>query len=476
MKQKLFIILALVFLVTILIGLNAATYVQKEKIPDNELNPNRSTYNSGATGTRAVYEFLSESGYPVTRWRDPVSKLKNPLESKVDTFVVIGKVRREFTNDEITQLLNWVSSGGRLVIIDRDPPAEIIATTANWSVDVTGGEKSMSEIEKETLLYSVDPSNQIQMTSDTQAGKPLQPTVFSIDINGIQSSKFASSIVFKRHKSNDSGDVNGANPPEIASRRSDRQVRPVNQPMARPTARAGNESIGIDAKDTAPVSHFANDKKTFLVDFPFEDGRIIFLSDPYIFSNGGIRLADNIQLAANLAGAKPGVIAFDEFHQGYSNNENRFFEYFSGTPVVAIFFQLLVIIGLVLYSQSRRFARALPASNPDRLSKLEYVSAMAQLQQRTRAYDLAIENIYSDFRRRVSRYVGVDNHTTARQELAQRIAERSSYDAAELEDLMFKCADITHGEPTGKKQFLDIVRRLRKVEESLGLLRRDRRN
>ena len=53
MKQKFFIFLALIFLIVALIGLNAASYVQQEKAPDSEFNPNRPTYNLGATGTRA---------------------------------------------------------------------------------------------------------------------------------------------------------------------------------------------------------------------------------------------------------------------------------------------------------------------------------------------------------------------------------------------------------------------------------------
>jgi hypothetical protein len=59
-----------------------------------------------------------------------------------------------------------------------------------------------------------------------------------------------------------------------------------------------------------------------------------------------------------------------------------------------------LLIGLIFFSQSRRFARPLPPDEPNRLSKLEYVAAMAQLQQTTKGYDLAIENIYTDFRRR----------------------------------------------------------------------------
>jgi hypothetical protein len=55
MRQKLGIVVGLLVLILILIGLNAATYVQREKTPDNEIFPNRSSFNSGATGTQAFY-------------------------------------------------------------------------------------------------------------------------------------------------------------------------------------------------------------------------------------------------------------------------------------------------------------------------------------------------------------------------------------------------------------------------------------
>jgi len=96
---------------------------------------------------------------------------------------------------------------------------------------------------------------------------------------------------------------------------------------------------------------------------------------------------------------------------------------------------------------------------------------MAELQQRTRAYDLAIENIYTDFRRRVSRLVGADNFTVSLKDLAQKITERTKITAGEVENLMFKCEDIIRGEPTSKKEVLKLTSHLREIEEKLGLRR-----
>ncbi|MEZ5345903.1 MAG: DUF4350 domain-containing protein [Pyrinomonadaceae bacterium] len=498
MKQKFLIFIALIFLVTILIGLNAATYVQTEKEPDSELRPNRSTYNVGATGTRALYDLLAESGFRVTRWRDPVSKLGNFDANVVGTFVIVGKIRRDFTDEEMTILLDWVSSGGRLVVIDRDPPTELISTTANYSIDVSGGETSMPQIEKDTLLFSVDPADQNQMTAETKAARSTQPTVFTSGLNGVQSSKFASTINIKRLIVEEEDENSDDTIPEEQTVETEDNTAPLStRPLERaPDSNENSSEISPTTASTpppseisedeppassfynsmtAPVIHLANDKKSLLADFPFGSGQIVFLTDPYIFANGGIRLADNVQLAVNVLGARYGVIAFDEFHQGYSNNENMILAYFSGTPVAAIFLQIIVIIAFIMFSRSRRFARPLPPNEPNRLSKLEYVSAMAQLQQRTKAYDLALENIYSDFRRRVSRMVGVDNHTTSRRALSKLIAERTKYESAEIEDLLFKCEDISVGEPTNKREIVKLSGKIREIEAALGLKRRRRK-
>lgn len=88
--------------------------------------------------------------------------------------------------------------------------------------------------------------------------------------------------------------------------------------------------------------------------------------------------------------------------------------------------------GLIFFTQSRRFARPLPEIEPNRLAKLEYVSAMTEILRRTKAFDLAIENIYTEFRRRVARLVGVDNFTTSYEDLVGLIAERGKFNQAAL--------------------------------------------
>lgn len=490
MKQK-FLIFAVIFvLIFVLIGLNAVSYVKKEKTPDSEANPNRSSYNTGATGTRAFFDLLAETGRTVTRWQESASELSINDKNQPSVFVIVGETRREFSEAEIEQIMRWVSNGGRLVLIDREPPIDFLKTTVNWSVS--------AEAAKDFPLL-VDPSDIKQMTEKINAAKPVQPTVYTQKVNAVQPSRFASTISFE-YFSNTVPKINAPSPMPTFSTSDEtkRDAPPKEFAIEQETdteedfheSNSSSEKIkreGIATKIDnsskkeplnfpAPVAHIADKDKVLLADFPYGAGTVVFLSDPFVVSNGGISLVDNAQLAVNLVSTGNGIIAFDEFHQGFGKGQNRLFDYFAGTPLTAVLLQLAVLAFVIFYTQSRRFARPLPADEPNRLSKLEYVGAMAELQQRTRAFDLAMENIYKDFRRRVSRLAGVDALKTSPAELAALIADRTKSNRIELENILAQCEAIMQGEPTSKREMLALTTRLREIEETLGLQRRKREN
>src|SRR5687767_13049273 len=108
MRQKFAIIVTVVLVLGVLIAINAASYESEDERQDSEVAPNRSTYHSGATGTRALYDFLSESGYPVMRWREIPAQLMGDNRQKVQTFVIIGDTELSIQEDEAASLLLWV--------------------------------------------------------------------------------------------------------------------------------------------------------------------------------------------------------------------------------------------------------------------------------------------------------------------------------------------------------------------------------
>ncbi len=192
MKQQLLIFFVLVVLILLLAGLNAATYVQKQKVPDTEFSPNRSTYNFGSTGTNAFYSLLSETGRNVVRWRSSLETLRPYMENGPAVFVMIGPLRRQLSDVESTNLMEWVAAGGTLVLIDRDPVNELAMTTTQWQISIS------PKVDPD--LFIVDASDQRQMTAETPARKPVQPSYLSQNVNAVQPSRFASIVKVERSR------------------------------------------------------------------------------------------------------------------------------------------------------------------------------------------------------------------------------------------------------------------------------------
>src|SRR5438067_939540 len=114
MRRGLIIIATLIVVVLVLIALNAASYVRVEKNRDSEMSPDRSTFNSGPTGSRALYDFLHESGFPVVRWRESPATLLTSAPAKPATLVIIGETIVPVTDEDSESLQRWVREGGRL--------------------------------------------------------------------------------------------------------------------------------------------------------------------------------------------------------------------------------------------------------------------------------------------------------------------------------------------------------------------------
>jgi hypothetical protein len=441
MRQRITIILTFIVIIGLLVILNTVSYVQEDKKGDTEIAPNRSTYHAGPTGTRALHDLLNESGYKVIRWRETPDKLLGESGKLVNTFVVIGRTKIEFTFDEARSLREWVWRGGRLVLIDRKVDRALAPQSGGWG---------LRALEFTYPGFDDDPADTAQMTKDVTAMQPVQPTVLTSTIQSVMPSRFASRVQIIMRGDEDVAEDDFSKDSETS-----------------------HDEEEVSYSTPAPVVHIGNRDGALLVDYVYGAGRIVVLSDPYIVTNSGIKLNDNLQLAINTLVTGKGLIAFDEYHQGRGVTQNAFASYFAGTPVLALAAQIVLVILLILWTNARRFGRPLPLPHVDRRSSLEFVASMAELQERSRAFDLAIENIYTRTRRVLARYAGMD-YNSSRSEIAMRVAARSNIDGKKLETLMRQCEEAINGASISWRQSLDLVRRLREVERDLGLRMRSR--
>lgn len=461
MRQRLAILITIIVVIGALVAISSATHVNVERTPDSEFSPDRSTMNSSATGTRALYDFLHESGYQVARWRESPAELLHGRAAKPGTFVVVGRTRRPFEDEEAKLLLRWVTYGGRLVIIDRLPEPGLLPHTGDWIIT--------AEIAGE-LPFAVSADNLQEMTSGVKPVSPSQATLLTRDVGSVLPSRFVSVIKFASASASQSKNAGGT-----VEENSDDTEEPENFPEPAPPPNPDPIQAQADSEmdPTAPVVHCSSERGPLLVDFAYGKGRIVLLAEPFIVANNGINSADNLQLAINVVAGGKGLIAFDEFHQGRSSSQNALIAYFAGTPVLAMCAQLGLIVLALIWTRGRRFARPLPLPQIDRRSSLEFVASMAELQQRARAYDLALENIYARTRRVLARYAGAGSNST-RADIARRVSGRSRIGRLELETLMRNCEDVINGAPTNSQQTVKLAKRLRSIESKLGLRMRSR--
>jgi hypothetical protein len=259
-----------------------------------------------------------------------------------------------------------------------------------------------------------------------------------------------------------------------------RELKANSTTGARPLQRAyrGVQHVGLSEYATrvrldsrSATYHIGDDQAAVLADAQVGKGRIVLLTDQYIVANNGISQADNVILALNLFEGHPaGKIAFDEYHHGYgaSSPGGGLLSYFRGTPVPWMMAQAGLIAVLVVFSYGRRFGRPIPLGQERRTTNLEFVSSMANITRLAQASGLAMENIYSEFRKQLCRFSGVPSRIDNGR-LAATAARRARLDERDLAGLLSRCEDIVRGEPVSDPELIKLVTGIREIESEIGL-------
>jgi hypothetical protein len=431
--------ITIIVVIFALIAMSIAGNINFDRPIENEFTPNRSSYNSGPTGTRALYQLLEESGTPVARWRSRYSELQS--EAKDSILVIIGpfSMGQKISDEDRFWLQNWLSAGGQALIISRSPIEQF--------PDPTIHAKSSGK----SPIGNAPPEQYIDEESDQLIA---QPTELTREVHGLALSEFASRMSFHpkdvgKEKEAETPDATGA----------------VKEP-AGPGAVEDKIEQYSDSTLQAPIIHLGDKDGAALADFTFGEGRVIFLSDPFVIANNGITRGGNLTLAMNILrsmGAPDRRILFDEFHHGYYNEGNPLVNYFRGTPAPWLLLQGFGLSLLILYTYGRRFARPLPLPQVDRHSPLEFVGSMANLQQAARARELALENIYPRFKASLCRRLGLSSRASREQIMLAARRRRFQVSEIELLQTLSDAERTLAGELIDDARLLTLVSRMRRI-------------
>ena len=469
MRRHFGIIITVIIVIAALIAMSAAGNIEFDRPFENEFAPNRSSYNSGPTGTRALYQLLEESGTPVARWRESYFSLN--AEAKDATLVIVGPfpLGQKLSDEETVALQGWISSGGQALIISRAPVEQF-------------GDPVIHSKEPEKLPgWNTPPEQFIYEKSDELI---TQPTELTRNVRGLAISDFATRMNF--HPPEPAEPAEPAELAELAepaqpvadpdATKSEEGALPPPPPAPKPEPTAGTDNKNQDDDENneeyslatlyAPVIHLGDKDGAALADFTYGKGRVIFLSDPFVVANNGIARGANLTLALNIirsTGAPNRKIFFDEFHHGYRSESNPLVNYFRGSPAPWLLLQGLLLSLLILYTYGRRFARPLPLPQVDRHSPLEFVGSMANLQQAAQARELALENIYPRFKANLCRRLGLSSRARKDEIIASVRRRWAPISEIELRQTLSDAELALAGEHIDDARLITLVSRMRRI-------------
>ena len=93
---------------------------------------------------------------------------------------------------------------------------------------------------------------------------------------------------------------------------------------------------------------------------------------------------------------------------------------------------------------------------------------MANISRLARASELAMQNIYLEFRKRLCRFSALPTNIE-NAKLAAAAARRAKLDESELAGLLSRCEAVARGEQASEAELLKLVTRIREIETQVGL-------
>lgn len=448
MRRYLGIIIGIAVALGALIALSAAGNLDFDRPPENEREPNRSSYNSGPTGTRAFYQLLEESGTSVARLREDFKSLNVGVTKPAEAMlVVVGPFtpNSDIPYEEAAALQKWIAEGGNALIVSRYPISQF------------GDPMIQSRIQNPNPPWTASVETLIDRSSDELI---VQPTELTRNLRGLELTTLAARIKFELPEIDEEEDESSSSPPPPAA---------TPEPTPSPTAEQSSEEH-CDPFLYAPVIHLGDKNGAVLADFRYCKGRLVFLTDPFVIANNGISRGANLTLAMNLVRVlskgennQQRKILFDEFHHGYRSQINPLVNYVRGTPVPWLLLQGVLLSMLIVYSVSKRFARPLPMFQMDRHSPLEFVDSMANLQQAARARDLALENIYPRFKTTLCRHLGLSSRANTEDIIAGLRRRNLPIDEIEVRQTLSDAEVTLAGEKIDDAQLVKLVSKMRHI-------------
>jgi len=196
-------------------------------------------------------------------------------------------------------------------------------------------------------------------------------------------------------------------------------------------------------------------------------GRILFVSDPYAFSNETLRTTDNAVWIAARTSEWSNTILIDEYHHGFGQRRDMLplIGTFLVSPWGFLCMQLALAGAVFLLGTRRRFGRPTEELPVERTSPIEAVEALGGLFETARARVLSVRTIHQYLNVQLTALFGypIDFSNPA---VRERIASRSSLRRNELDSYADAVKQAIDGEVLSDAELIRIAREATTISRS----------
>ncbi len=187
------------------------------------------------------------------------------------------------------------------------------------------------------------------------------------------------------------------------------QISPLTRGIRNLRARRGG---GFELDDASWVELFASEEgqgglQTLAAVRRLGEGAVVAVSDPYIFTNKGVKASANLLFAARLAGLAEGTkMYFDEYHHGFSD-PRTIVSYVRERGFYLAVLQAIVVFVLFAWRARARLGTPISLSREVERGSAEYVRAFSLIYRRAGLHASVIRAAYALFREKVGIWAGL---------------------------------------------------------------------
>ena len=195
-------------------------------------------------------------------------------------------------------------------------------------------------------------------------------------------------------------------------------------------------------------------------------GTVVWWANSSPLENSGIRQADNLVFFLNSVGpAATTHVIWDESLHGDSPSV---WSYTQGTPLTLIWWQLVLIAALLLWSYGRRSGPLRPDPTVPRATPIEFVHSLGSLYQAAGAAHTVVRVAYQHYRQRLDRLFGIPQSLSAAAPgMSAALARHFGEDAERLQQTLMACEQAMGAEKLSPRTALARVQALHDCDDRM---------